>query len=53
VVKIELYDNRELAKNLDIQSVPTLILYKDGKPVWQKSGSITKNDIQAALNSAL
>lgn len=53
VVKIELYDNRQLAKDLGIQSVPTLILYKGNKAIWRKSGTITKNDIQDALEQSL
>ena len=51
VHKIELYDNRALAKQLNIESVPTLILYKDGKPVWTKSGNITKAVLEEALQA--
>ena len=53
VVKVELYDNRQLASDLNIQSVPTLILYKNNKPVWRKSGNISKTDIQDALDNSL
>jgi rhodanese-related sulfurtransferase len=53
VVKIELYDNRELAKQLSIESVPTLILYKGSKPIWKQSGNISKAQIEQALNKAL
>ena len=53
VVKIELYDNRELAAQLNIESVPTLILYKNNKPVWRKSGNISRTDIQDALDNSL
>jgi thioredoxin len=49
VHKIELYDNRALAKQLNIASVPTLILYKDGKPVWTKSGNVTKEILEEVL----
>lgn len=51
VHKIELYDNRTLAKQLNIESVPTLILYKDGKPVWTKSGIVTKAVLEEALQA--
>lgn len=50
VVKIELFDNKQLGKELDIQSIPTLILYKGDKIVWQKNGKITKEDIEAAIH---
>jgi rhodanese-related sulfurtransferase len=53
LVKIDLYDNRQLVKTLAIESVPTLILYKGGKPIWKKSGAITNNDIQDALDQSL
>jgi rhodanese-related sulfurtransferase len=53
LVKLDLYENRELAKSLDIQAVPTLILYKNNKPVWRKSGAISKNEIVAAINETL
>lgn len=50
VVKIELFDNKQLGKELDIQSIPTLILYKGDKIVWQKNGKISKEDIEAAIH---
>ena len=53
VVKVELYDNRQLAKDLDIESVPTLLLYKGNKVIWRKSGHITKVDIQDALEKSM
>jgi len=53
VVKIELYDNRELADKLNIESVPTLILYKGNKIIWKKSGSVSKAEIQEALDRCL
>lgn len=53
VVKIELYDNRQLARDLNIESVPTLILYKGDKPIWRKSGAITKADLSDALEKSL
>jgi rhodanese-related sulfurtransferase len=53
VINIELYDNRQLAKELNIESVPTLILYKGKTPVWRKSGAMTKNEIVDALDNSL
>ncbi len=53
VIKIELYDNRALARELEIESVPTLILYKGGEPIWRQSGAITKTHIQDALDDSL
>lgn len=53
VVNIELYDNRQLARELNIESVPTLILYKGKNIIWRKSGAITKNEIVDALDNSL
>jgi rhodanese-related sulfurtransferase len=50
VVKVELFDNKQLGKELNIQSIPTLILYKGEKIVWQKNGAITKEDIETAIH---
>ena len=52
VIRIELYDNRELAQVLEIESVPTLILYKNGNPIWRQSGKISKAEIQNALENS-
>jgi len=52
IMKIELYDNRELVSTLGIEAVPTLILYKEGKPVWKKSGTMSKAEIQESLSQA-
>ncbi|HET6228285.1 MAG TPA: thioredoxin domain-containing protein [Bacteroidia bacterium] len=49
-IKIELFENKQLGKELNIQSVPTLILYKNGKVVWQKSGVLSKEEIENALH---
>lgn len=53
VINIELYDNRDLARSLNIESVPTLILYKRNDSIWRKSGAITKNEIVDALENSL
>ncbi|WP_243770743.1 MULTISPECIES: thioredoxin family protein [Mucilaginibacter] len=38
VISIEVYDNTNLAKELKVNVLPTLVLYKDGKEVWKKQG---------------
>jgi rhodanese-related sulfurtransferase/glutaredoxin-related protein len=45
VIRIELYDNTELANQLKIQVWPTIALYKDGEITWRKSGLIPKDEI--------
>jgi len=54
IVELELYKNTQLVADLkEIRAVPTVILYKDGKPVWERTGlSFTKEDIEAELAKA-
>jgi len=49
-VKIDIEENEKLTKQYEILSVPTLILLKDNKEIWRKSGSITKNEIIKELD---
>ncbi len=53
VVKIELFDNKQIGKELNIESIPTLILYKDNKIVWQKSGVTSKAAIEAVIQEEI
>lgn len=38
VIKIDIDSNSELAARYRVQSVPTLILFKNGEPVWRAVG---------------
>jgi len=37
VIKIDVDQNNEIAGRYNIQSVPTLIIFKNGKLVWRQS----------------
>lgn len=41
VVQINIDMEKELAEEYRIQSVPTLIIFKNGKQVWRQSGIIS------------
>jgi thioredoxin 1 len=45
VIKIDVDQNNAIASQYQIQSVPTLIVFKNGKPVWRQSGVVSKVDL--------
>lgn len=51
LVKINIDANKELAKKLKIEELPTLILYYKGVIFWKKSGLTEKGEILQKLNS--
>lgn len=44
VTKIDIDDNHKLSQEFGIQSIPTVILFKDGKPVSRKTGVMAFKD---------
>jgi thioredoxin 1 len=53
VIKIDVDQNNALASQYQIQSVPTLIVFKNGKPVWRQSGVVTKAALLDVLKQNL
>jgi thioredoxin 1 len=49
VIKIDVDLNIELASKYNIQSVPTLIIFKNGKQVWRQSGVVSKKQLYDVL----
>jgi thioredoxin 1 len=49
VIKIDMDQNNAIAAQYQIQSVPTLIVFKNGKPVWRHSGVVSKGDLYSVL----
>jgi thioredoxin 1 len=42
IIKVDVDKNPQAAGEYQVQSVPTLILFKNGKPLWRQSGVIQK-----------
>lgn len=53
ILKMDVDKNRLYAEKFGIQSIPTLILFKEGKILWRKSGVASAKEIlqQLALHS--
>ncbi len=49
VIKIDVDQNNALASQYQIQSVPTLIVFKNGKQVWRQSGVVSKANLYSVL----
>jgi len=45
IIKVDVDKNTASAQQFQIQGVPTLILFKQGKVVWRKSGVVSKNEL--------
>lgn len=53
VLKIDIDKNRSAATHYNIQSVPTLMIFKNGQSVWRISGAMSKNDLISQLKKYL
>lgn len=53
IIKIDVDRNPQLAAQLGIQGVPTLLLYRNGKPIWRKSGALPLHQLEAEIKTAL
>jgi thioredoxin 1 len=49
VIKIDVDQNTGIASRFNVQSVPTLIVFKNGKLVWRQSGVATKDQLKKIL----
>ena len=53
VFKLDVDENPKISTNYGVRSIPTLLLFKDGKVVKQFVGITSKEDIIEAINSQL
>lgn len=53
IIKIDVDKNPTVASKFQIRGVPTLMLFKEGKSVWQQSGVIPADQLVQIVNSYL
>lgn len=49
IIKIDVDTNNQIAGRYNVQSVPTIIVFKNGKQVWRQSGVVTKSQLKGVL----
>lgn len=49
VVKVDVDKHQELAAYYQIQSVPTLMIFKDGKQLWRQSSVLQAKELSELL----
>jgi len=50
IIKVDVDKNPEAAAIYQIRSVPTLIMFKQGKPVWKQSGVVPTQELVKLFN---
>ena len=49
IITIDVDKNQPLANKYQVRGVPTMLLFKDGKQLWRKSGALPKHEIVSAI----
>lgn len=49
IIKIDVDNNEEISSQYNIQSVPTLMLFKNGDVVWRESGARSLNELKIII----
>ena len=50
IIKIDIDKNPEAASAYQVRSVPTLMIFKNGKAVWKQSGVVPANELVRLIN---
>ncbi len=53
IAKVNVDENPALAQSLDVMSIPTLMLFKDGKPIERIIGLTAKDKLAGVLTAAI
>ncbi|MEY4671569.1 MAG: thioredoxin [Pseudomonadota bacterium] len=53
IAKVDIMENTDVSAQFGVQSIPLMILFKDGQPVAQKLGAAPKGQLKGWLESVL
>ena len=53
IVKMDIMENQQIPGEIGVQSIPLLVLFKDGKPAAQKLGAAPKSQLKSWIESEL
>ncbi len=53
IVKIDVDKNQQVSMDYQVQSVPTLMLFKEGKMLWRQSGVVPASQLEKIIKSNL
>lgn len=53
IAKVDIMDSTDTAAKFGVQSIPLMVLFKDGKPVAQKLGAAPKSQLKGWIESVL
>jgi thioredoxin 1 len=49
IIKVDVDKNPAAAQSLEIQSIPTLMLFKNGKMLWRQAGVVQAKQLQEVI----
>lgn len=53
IIKIDIDKNNAIAASYNIQSLPTLMLFKEGKTLWRSSGARQLSELKSIIEKYL
>ena len=53
VIKINVDERPKIAAQYGIQSIPTLMIFKNGKPVWRIAGAVPYEQLKSQVQSQI
>ena len=53
IVQLDIDANQEPSQEADVQSVPTFIVYRDGREVWRQSGEVEGELLISQIEKAM